>query len=127
MVYDYEINGIKYNSYSQAVPSDTDGDRSLIKFYLFFIIQADNSYEKEYVTAIKKDLYVKFLLIESILGGGFIIVLVLIVFLVNRTARRITVSIDVMTEYTNELKKAPDLASKIALIDKISKDDPLFE
>ena len=37
-VFQYTINDKLYNSYSQAVPPDTDGDPSLIEYYLFFMI-----------------------------------------------------------------------------------------
>jgi len=57
--------------------------------------------------------------------SGFILVITIIMLLVRRTSQRITSSIDVMTEYTNELKKAPDIATKRLTIDRISL-DPQF-
>jgi len=68
-----------------------------------------------------------FIYVLLIVCGGFLFVLALIMCVVSRMSRRITLSIDVMTKYTNELKKAPDLASKIKTIEKISNEDPLFK
>lgn len=49
-IYDPEVIEIKgpddkiHLYYSQAVPSDTNGDRAKIKFYLFFMVEEDQQY-----------------------------------------------------------------------------------
>ena len=41
--------------YSQAVPSDTNGDRSLIKFYLIFMLPSNSSYFYENIGELESD------------------------------------------------------------------------
>lgn len=108
-VFQYDINGKQYSSYSQAVPPDTT-DPADIKFYLFFMIETEKAYATEYVTEREDYKQLTFVLILFITGLGCFLVLAVINYIVWRKSRVITSTIDVLTDLTNQLKKAQTLA-----------------
>ena len=126
-MYPYTINGKKYHVNSQASPPDTGNDTSKIKYYIIVMLEEKNLYSNTHIKELQKTKANSFIFIVLIVCCGSLVVLALIMCLVSRTSRRIIFSIDVMTKYTNELKKAPDLATKIKTIEKISKEDSLFK
>ena len=68
-----------------------------------------------------------FLIILAVVGLGFIATLGGILVIVFRVAKSITSAIDVMTSYTQKLKKAPDVACKREIIAEISEVDIFVE
>ena len=67
-----------------------------------------------------------FIFIIFIVGIGFACVLTIIIIVALRTANRITKNIDVMTKFTNELKRATDITKKRDIINSMG-DNELFK
>lgn len=118
-VFNYTINDVTYVSYSQAVPPDTK-DQSEIQYWLFFFLPKDESYAAEAKIGVDEDFQSVFQMIVLIVCGGLLLAVAIIMFFVYRTAKKITQAIDVMTDFTNRLKKATDVASKREIIREMS-------
>ena len=116
-----EINGIEYQIYSQAVPPAATQIHE-VQFYLFFLIEKDKSYASAQITEIEFQNRGVFLTIVIIILFGFIAVLIANLYIALRTANSITQAIDVMTEYTNRLKRATNVDGKRKIIAQISND-----
>ena len=114
-VFTSEINGIEYQIYSQAVPPEATNYDEVV-FYLFFLIEKDDSYASDYMNDIGFAFNLTLVLIVTIILTGFSIVLAIILFIALRTAGRITHAIDVMTEYSERLKMAMNVQGKNNII-----------
>lgn len=123
-VFEIVIDGKDYQIYSQAVPSEKITGMDA-KYYLFFLIETENSYASDQIASVKQAFTGILLGVLMIVLTGFMVVLAIIIFIALRTSWRITTAIDVMTRYTQKLKKAPNVDAKIEIIDEIS-GDPHF-
>ena len=121
------INGVSYDSYSQAVPAMSEDAVGLtgVKYMLIFMIESESSYADEQLALIDSDFSRAMLIIELIICSGFFCALLCIQVLVYKQSRPITRAIDTMTRFTNLLKQAPDVQSKRQIIDRIC-NDPEF-
>lgn len=108
-----------YNSYSQAVPPDTT-DPADIKFYLFFMILAEQAYANEYITTIEAQASYSVLIVFGVVSFFIISVLGLIQLIAWRTSTKITKTIHTLKEITNQLKLAQTVDQKRKIIREIS-------
>lgn len=120
-VFTSTINGITYQIYSQSVPDGAESRDDVI-YYLFFLIERDQSYASEQIAQIEQAFNLTLLLVVIIVLAGFGVDLAGILCIALRTANSITRAIDVMTEYTNRLKMAPNVDGKRQIIAQISTD-----
>ena len=98
------------------MPSEAESYDEVL-FYLFFLIEKEQSYASDYMSDIGFAMNMTLMLIVMIILTGFCIVLAVIIIIALRTAGKITKAIDVMTEYTERLKMAPNVDSKNKIID----------
>ena len=87
-VFEYFIDGLLYHSYSQAVPPDTT-DPADIKFYLFFMILAEQAYANSSITEIESMQTSTYLIVLAIVGICCLCVLSLILLIARRTSNKI--------------------------------------
>ena len=125
-VFPVTIDEVDYQIYSQSVPGDPDSWPNMVKFYLFFLIEADQSYASEDIADISSAFTTMLFWVVIIVLSGFLISLSLIIFTALKTARNITSAIADITRYTQSLKKAPNVDSKKAIIKEISKEPSLL-
>ena len=121
----FTINGSTYQSYSQAVPPDTDGDESKIRYWLFFFVKSDNSFAKEPIEQLDSIFRYIFFFILVIVACGFVATLGLIMLIVYLTSRKITKAFGVINNYTTKLKTATDVTKKKSEIESLNQ-EPLF-
>lgn len=94
-----------------------------IQYILFFIVKVSDSFASDNIAQIDKNFDLILVWILIVVVVGFSIVLLFIQFFAYRTAKRITHAISIMTDYTNKLKKAQDVANKQEIIREICKND----
>ena len=102
-----EVDGKEEIFYSQAIPSDTDGDRSKIQVYMIFMYPSN--FNSDSIEDVEESGTLAFLYICAIIGAAFGCTLSIILFIGYKTSRRIISAIAVMTNFTNQLKYATDL------------------
>ena len=93
-----------------------------VQFFLFFLIESNQSYASAQIAEIEEQNRATIILITIIILSGFSAVLAANLFIAMRTAGGITNAIDVMTKYTNLLKMAPNVEGKRKIIAEISND-----
>lgn len=120
------IDGVEYEIYSQAVPQSATV-KSQVKFYFIFMIEKEQSYAAEMMADVSKNFNVMLFLIVVTVLSGFLVVIALIMTVGMRTSSNITNAIDIITEYTERLKKATNVEGKQAIIGEISQNKLFIE
>ena len=87
------------------------------------MIPEDKSYAYSFISDTNYERMMTFIYILFIVGIGFACVLTIIIFFALRTANRITKNIDVMTKFTNELKRATDITKKRNIIESMGENE----
>ena len=87
------------------------------------MIPDEVSYAYDYITDLDSKKFTTFIFILLIVAIGFACVLTIIIIFALRTAYRITKNIDVMTKFTNELKRATDITKKRNIIESMGENE----
>lgn len=113
-VFNYDIDGVQYMTYSQAVPQNFN-DTSEIEYYILLVIDADftRTYQNDIQSALNTSSNLVIVLTLSLLAVTMAVALLI----TWRMSRQIKKPISEMTQLTELMKKAPNLFEKKQVVD----------